>query len=464
MRRRLLIANEWVEGPGTLSGPAGEAARAGPAELERAVAAAVGAFARTRRLPSHRRAEILRKTAEGLARRKEEFARTITLENGKTIRLSRAEVDRAVATFTLAAEEAQRIGGDVLPLDLNAPSEGKLGITRRFPLGPVLAITPFNFPLNLVAHKVAPSIAAGNSLVLKPASATPLTALLLGEVLLEAGMPPGAVNIVPCGSDLADGLVADDRFRLVTFTGSPAVGWALKRKAGKKRVLLELGGNAAVVVHEDADLGLAVERAVAGAFAYAGQVCISIQRIYVHEPVAAEFTRRLVEKASGLVVGDPLDEKTDLGPMIDEAAARKAEEWVAEAARGGARILLGGARQGRVFPPTVLEGVPTSARIHCEEAFAPVVNLYRYRSFDEALGAVNDSAYGLQAGVFTRDVGRIFRAFEELEVGGVIVNDSPSWRLDSMPYGGEKDSGQGREGVRYAIEEMTALRLLALKC
>jgi glyceraldehyde-3-phosphate dehydrogenase (NADP+) len=464
MRRRLLIANEWVDTPGTISNPAGEAAKGGPEELERAASAAARAFETTRKLSSARRYEILQKVAAGLTRRKEEIARTITLENAKTIRLSRVEVDRAALTFTIASEEAKRIGGEVLPLDLNAASEGKLGITRRFPLGPILAITPFNFPLNLVAHKLAPAMAAGNSALLKPASATPLTALLLGEVLVEAGMPPGMVNIVPCAAADADRLVADDRFKLVTFTGSPAVGWELKRKAGKKRVTLELGGTAAVVVHDDADLDLAVEKLVAGAFAYAGQICISVQRIYLQERIADEFSRRFLERTAKLVAGDPLDEKTDLGPMIDEPAARKAQEWIDEAAKGGAKILCGGRRDGRFLPATVLEGVRPEMKVHCQEAFAPLVNFYRYREFPEALAAVNGSAYGLQAALFTRDAGRIFRAFQELEVGGVVVNDAPNWRIDHMPYGGEKDSGQGREGVRYAIEEMTQLRLLALQC
>ena len=468
-RHKLLIANEWVDAKDTITvrspftgDVVAEVAKAGPDEMERAVQAAVRAFEETRRLSSARRSEILQKAVAGLARRKEELARTISLENAKTIRLSRAEVDRAIATFTIASEEAKRIGGEVLPLDLNAASEGRLGITRRFPLGPILAISPFNFPLNLVAHKVAPAIAAGNSVVLKPASSTPLIALLLGEILVEAGMPAGMVNVVPCGADLADRVVADDRFKLVTFTGSPAVGWELKRKAGKKRVALELGGNAAVVVHDDADLDLAVERSVNGAFAYSGQVCISVQRIYLQEKIADAFTKKFLERTKTLVVGYPLDEKTDLGPMIDEGALRKTQEWVDEAARGGAKVLCGGRREGRFFPPTVIENATPAMKIHCAEAFAPLVNLYRYRDFGEALAAVNDSPFGLQAGVFTRDVGRIFRAFEALEVGGVIVNEAPTWRADHMPYGGEKDSGFGREGVRYAIEEMTELRILAL--
>ncbi len=469
MRKLLLIANQWVDAPGTITVKSpfsgdivGEVAKAGPAELERAVQAAVAAFETTKKLSAAKRFELLGRTVDGLKKRKDEIARTISLEAGKPIRLSRGEVDRAISTFTVAMEESRRIGGEVIPLDVNAAAEGRLGITRRFPLGPILAITPFNFPLNLVAHKVAPSMAAGNSLVLKPASATPLTSILLGEILLDAGMPAGMVNVVPTSSDLADTLVGDERFKLVTFTGSPAVGWELKRKAGKKRVLLELGGNAALIVHDDANLDLAVDRAVNGAFAFSGQVCISVQRIYVHDSVFDTFQARFLEKTKKLAMGDPLDEKNDLGPMIDDANAKRVEEWVDEAKSAGARILCGGTRSGRFVAPTVLTDVAPSMKVHACEVFAPTVNLYRYRDFDDALRAVNDSPFGLQAGLFTRDAGRIFRAFEQLEVGGVIVNDAPTFRVDHMPYGGEKDSGLGREGIRYAIEEMTQLRLLAL--
>ncbi len=469
MRRLLLINNESVDTAATIdirspfsAEVVGQCAKAGPAELERAVQAAVAAFETTKKLSAAKRSDLLTRTVDGLRKRKEEFARTITLEAGKPIRLSRGEVDRAVATFSIAAEEAKRIGGEVIPLDVNAAAEGRLGITRRFPLGPILAITPFNFPLNLVAHKLAPAIAAGDTVVLKPASATPLTSLLLGEILVDAGMPAGMVNVVPTSSDLADKLVADDRFKLVTFTGSPAVGWELKRKAGKKRVLLELGGNAALIVHDDANLDLAVDRAVNGSFAFSGQVCISVQRIYVHDRIHDDFVARLLEKTKKLTTGDPLDEKIDLGPMIDEGAARRVEEWVGEAKAAGAAVLCGGRRNGRFYEPTVLGSVAPSMKVHSCEVFAPVVNVYRYRDFDDVLRSVNDSPYGLQAGLFTRDAGRIFQAFETLEVGGVIVNDAPTFRVDHMPYGGEKDSGLGREGVRYAIEEMTELRLLAL--
>ncbi len=469
MTRKLLIANEWVDARDTIvvrnpySGEiVGEVAKAGPDEAERALAAATRAFEETRRLTSAKRAELLARTVAGLVRRKDEIARTITLESGKPIRLARSEVDRATHTFTIAQEESRRIGGEVLPLDLTAATEGRLGITRRFPLGPVLAITPFNFPLNLVAHKIAPAMAVGNTILHKPASATPLTALLLGEILLEAGMPPGMVNIVPMGNDLADRLVADERFKLVTFTGSPAVGWELKRKAGKKRVTLELGGNAAAVVHDDADLDLALDRTVNGAFAFSGQVCIKVQRVYIQERVYDAFAARFVERAKKLVAGDPLDEKADFGPLIDEASARRVEAWVEEAVRAGARVLCGGRRDGRFYAPTVLENVGRDTKVHACEIFGPVVNLYAYGDFRDALREVNASPYGLQAGIFTRDLQRVFDAFGTLDVGGVIVNDSPNFRVDTMPYGGVKDSGFGREGVKYAIEEMSELRLLAL--
>lgn len=468
--RPMLLAGKWTDSSESIKvhnpfdgSVVGEVAKAGPADLERATQAAVAAFETTRRLSSAARSSILAAAGEELDRRKEEVARTIALEAGKPIKLARGEVGRAVHTFSIAADEARRIGGEVIPLDVTAASEGRLGITRRFPLGPVLAISPFNFPLNLVAHKLAPALAAGNPFVHKPASATPLTALLLGEILLAAGAPPEAVSVLPCSGADAERLVADDRFRVLTFTGSPEVGWKLREKAGKKRVLLELGGNAAIVIHEDADLERAVDRAVAGAFAYSGQVCISVQRIYVHQPVYAEFSRRFVERAKALKLGNPLDEAADLGSMLDDAAAERVEAWVSEAVRGGAKALCGGRRDGRYYVPTVLENVAPPMKVHGCEIFGPVANLYPYQDFEEALRLVNDSEFGLQAGVFTRDAGRIFRAFEALEVGGVIIDDAPTFRVDHMPYGGEKASGLGREGVRYAIEEMTQLRLLALK-
>src|SRR5262245_55454192 len=470
MRKPMLLAGRWTDTSESIKvrNPFGdsvvaEVAKAGPADLEHAAAAAVRAFEITRHLSSGSRSSILAGVSAGLARRKEEVARTIVLEAGKPIKLSRGEVDRAIHTFAIGAEEAKRVGGEVIPLDVTAAAEGRLGITRRFRLGPVLAIYPFNFPVNLVANKLAPALAPGNPSGHKPASATPLTALLLGEILLEAGAPPEAVSILPASGADAERLVADERFRVLTFTGSPEVGWRLREKAGKKRVLLELGGNAAVVIHDDADLDRALERMVAGAFAYSGQVCISVQRIYVQERAYAGFASRLVERAKALKPGNPLDEAADLGPMLDDAAAERVEAWVSEALRGGAKALCGARRDGRFYQPTVLENVAPSMKVHGCEVFGPVVNLYPYRDFDDALRQVNDSPFGLQAGVFTRDAGRIFRAFETLEVGGVIVDDAPTFRVDHMPYGGEKASGLGREGVKYAIEEMTQPRLLALR-
>ncbi|MBI5379800.1 MAG: aldehyde dehydrogenase family protein [Nitrospirae bacterium] len=440
----------------------GVVAQAGEREAAEAVDRATSAFAATRDLPSHKRAEVLNKIAEGLDRRKEEIARTIALEAGKPISEARVEAGRAAFTFRCAAEEAKRIGGEMIPLDLLRPSEGRWGITRRFPVGPILAISPFNFPLNLVAHKVAPAIAAGNPIILKPASKTPITALLLAEVVKEAGLPDGGFSVLPCPGKVAEGILADDRIKMLTFTGSPPVGWSLKAKAVKKKVILELGGNAGVIVHEDAPLEFAVSRCVFGAFAFSGQVCISVQRIYAHEPIYQAFLDRFVPQVRNLKMGDPLDESTKIGPMIDLGAAEQTEQWVAEAVGKGAKVLCGGKRQGRFFEPTVLTDVDPATKVSCREVFAPVVSVAPYRNFEDVLSAVNDSVYGLQAGVFTRDLARAFQAFETLEVGGVILNDVPTYRIDHMPYGGVKESGFGREGIHYTIEEMTELRLLVV--
>ncbi len=441
----------------------GVVAQAGEREAAEAVDRAMSAFAATRDLPSHKRAEILNKIAEGLDRRKEEIARTIALEAGKPISEARVEAGRAAFTFRCAGEEAKRIGGEMIPLDLLQPSEGRWGITRRFPIGPILAISPFNFPLNLVADKVAPAIAAGNPIILKPASKTPITALLLAEVVKEAGLPDGGFSVLPCPGKVTEGILADDRIKMLTFTGSPPVGWGLKAKAVKKKVILELGGNAGVIVHEDAPFEFTVSRCVFGAFAFSGQVCISVQRIYAHEPIYQAFLDRFVPQVRNLKMGDPLEESTKIGPMIDLVAAEQTEQWVAEAVEKGAKVLCGGKRQGRFFEPTVLADVDPATKVSCREVFAPVVSVAPYRNFEDALSAVNDSVYGLQAGVFTRDLARAFRAFEGIEVGGVILNDVPTYRIDHMPYGGVKESGFGREGIRYTIEEMTEPRLLVIR-
>lgn len=429
---------------------------------EEAIAAAARGFEATRQLPTYERQRVLRAVAGQLGERKEEFAHTIAQEAGKPLKAARVEAERAVQTFTAAAEEAGRIYGEWLPLDLQEASAGRWGIVRRFPVGPVGAITPFNFPLNLVAHKVAPAMACGCSLVLKPAPQTPLSALLLAEVVQEAGWPEGGLNVLPLANEDAEMLVRDERLKLITFTGSSAVGWQIKSRAGKKRVALELGGNAGVIIHSDADLERAAERCAAGGFSYAGQSCISVQRILVEGRVKERFQELLVERVKGLKTGDPLEESTDVGPLIREADARRAEEWVQEAVAGGAKLLTGGQRAGSLLQPTVLTETRPEMRVNCQEIFAPVVTVEAYESFEQALDRVNDSAYGLQAGVFTRDAGRLFRAYERLETGGVIAGDIPTFRVDAMPYGGIKESGLGREGVRYAMEEMTERKLLVM--
>jgi len=429
---------------------------------EAAIAAAVKAFGTTRRLPAFERQRVLRRVAEGILQRKEEFSRTLSQEAGKPIKLARAEVERASFTFTVAAEESTRIYGEYLPLDWQEYTAGRWGIVRRFPLGPIAGITPFNFPLNLVAHKVAPAIAAGCSMVLKPAPQTPLSSLLLAEVVQQAGWPDGGLNVLPLSNDDASLLVTDDRLKLISFTGSAAVGWQIKKNSGKKKVVLELGGNAGVIVHGDADVAYAADRCVAGSFNYAGQTCISVQRIVVEQSVYGKFLDALLAGVKELKTGDPAEESTDVGPLIRESDAIRAADWVQEAVRGGARLLCGGHRQGSILEPTVLTGTKHDMKVNCQEIFAPVVTVEPYQDFEQALRQINDSAYGLQAGIFTRDAKRMFQAYDELEVGGLVAGDVPSFRIDHMPYGGIKDSGLGREGLRYAIEEMTESKLLVM--
>jgi acyl-CoA reductase-like NAD-dependent aldehyde dehydrogenase len=429
---------------------------------EAAIAAAVKAFGTTRRLPAFERQRVLRRIAEAIAERRDEFSRTMAQEAGKPIKAARTEVDRAVFTFNVAAEESTRIYGEYLPLDWQEFTAGRWGIVRRFPLGPVAGITPFNFPLNLVAHKVAPAVAAGCPMVLKPAPQTPLCSLLLAECVQQAGWPDGGLNVLPLSNEDAGLLVTDERIKLISFTGSAPVGWDIKRRAGKKKVVLELGGNAGVIVHSDADVAYAAERCVAGGFGYAGQTCISVQRIFVEQSVYGKFTDLLVEGVKKLRAGDPLEESTDIGPLIRESDAIRATAWVDEAVRGGARLLCGGRRQGPMMEPTVLTGTKPEMKVNCLEVFAPVVSIEPYKSFDEALRRINNSNYGLQAGLFTRDAKLLFQAYEELEVGALVAGDIPSFRIDHMPYGGVKDSGLGREGLRYAIEDMTEPKLLVM--
>jgi acyl-CoA reductase-like NAD-dependent aldehyde dehydrogenase len=432
------------------------------AHIEMAIQAAVRAFEVTRKLPSYERQRVLQSVAQGITDRREDFARTIALEAGKPIRTARAEVERAIFTFNIAADESTRIYGEWLPMDLQAFAASRWAIVRRFPLGPIAAITPFNFPLNLVAHKWAPAMAAGCTLVHKPASQTPLSSLLLAELVEQAGWPRGALNVLPLSSRDAERLVADERLKMLSFTGSAMVGWDLKKKAGKKRVTLELGGNAGVIIHHDADLEYAAERCTTGGFSYAGQSCISVQRIFVHSSVMEGFLAAFLPRVQKLSMGDPLDGATDVGPMISEADAQRAEEWINEAIAAGARLLCGGKRNGPFLAPTVLTGTRPEQRVNCEEIFAPVVTVEPYDDFAEAVRRVNNSRYGLQAGVFTRDAKLLFHAYDELEVGGVVAGDVPTFRLDHMPYGGVKDSGLGREGLRYALEEMTEQKILVV--
>jgi len=466
----IFLAGRWVESPDRLevdnpadpANPAGATFNATEAQYEEAVEAAVAAFETTRRLPAYERGRILREISAGIAVRREEIGRLIVLEAGKPIRDALVEVDRAVLTFRLGAEEAERMVGETIPLDLLPSSKGRLGITRRFAIGPVAAISPFNFPLNLAAHKLAPAIAAGCSIVLKPPSKDPLTMLTVAEIVEAAGPPPGAVSILPMTRELGDRMVADPRFKLLTFTGSPAVGWRMKERAGKKRVVLELGGNAGVIVDRDADLDWAVKRILIGAFAYAGQVCISVQRMFVHEAIWDAFMERFLPAVRALRVGDPLDPETALGPMVDAAQAQRTQRWVEEAEAMGGRVLTGGRADGAFFPPTVMTDVPAGAQVCSNEVFAPVVVVAPFAAFEDAIRGVNDSAFGLQTGVFTNDLAHAWSAFDGLEVGGVIVNDVPTYRADHMPYGGVKDSGMGREGLRWAIEDMTELRIMVM--
>jgi glyceraldehyde-3-phosphate dehydrogenase (NADP+) len=438
---------------------------AGPEEVRGALDANVAAAGACRALPAYERAAALRKVADGLAAERSDLARTLALEAGKPIAQARLELDRAVSVFRDAAEEATRISGELLPADAVPAGAGRIALTRRFPLSPIAAITPFNFPVLLAAHKIAPAMACGATLTLKPPPQDPLTTLRLAELVKASGYPAGGINVVPCHVEVAQILIEDPRVRLITFTGSAKAGWAIRAKAGTKRVALELGGNAAVIVEPDADLAWAATRCAAGGFTYAGQSCISTQRIYVHEQVYAAFLDLFLPKVRALKVGDVLDDKTDVGPMISRDAAERVERWIGEAVQGGAQVALGGKRTGggQFLEPTVLLHTRPEMKVNCEEVFAPLVTVTPYRALGDAIAAANASPYGLQAGVFTTNLQTMFRLHAELDVGAVNGNDIPGFRVDRLPYGGAKASGLGREGVRYAIEEMTELRLLTLK-
>jgi aldehyde dehydrogenase (NAD+) len=433
--------------------------------IDAGIAAAVESQEAMQAFPPYKRQAVLNHCVARFTERFEEIAQALCVEAGKPIKDSRGEVSRLIDTFRVAAEESVRIGGEVMNLEISARAKGYRGMWKRVPIGPCSLISPFNFPLNLAAHKIAPAIAAGCTWVMKPASRTPIGALIMGEVLAETDLPRGSFSILPAHRDGADLFTEDDRLKLLSFTGSPQVGWELKAKAGRKKVVLELGGNAACLVDADqADrLDHVVERLVFGAFYQSGQSCISVQRILFHADVYDAVADRLVAAVKALKMGNPKDEDTFIGPMISEGEAKRLDGWIQKAVAAGATLLCGGKREGAMLEASVLENVPATTEINCEEAFGPVVALYRYQDFDAALKQINASKFGLQAGLFTRDIHKAMKAWDHLEVGGVVINDVPSWRVDNMPYGGVKDSGLGREGVRYAIEDMTEIRLLVIR-
>ena len=431
--------------------------------VDRAIAAAVAARRSMAELPAHRRRDVLLHCVERFKARHDELVEVLIVEGGKVLNDARGEVGRLIETFQIAAEEATRIGGEVLPMDIAPRSEAFRGMYKRVPIGPVSLITPFNFPYNLVAHKVAPAIAAGCPFVLKPASKTPVGALLIGEILAECELPEGAFSILPASRDASAAFTEDERLKLLSFTGSDEVGWQLKVKAGKKPVVMELGGNAACLVDADADIDHAVDRLAFGAFYQSGQSCISVQRVQVHESIYDALRERLIDKVGSLKRGDPRDENTFVGPLISEDDAERVVDWISEAVDKGARCLVGGERDGRIVSPAVLENVDRDCRVYRNEVFGPVLVIEPFSDFEQALDVINDSRYGLQAGLFLRDIDKVHRAWDRLDVGGVIINDVPAFRVDHMPYGGVKDSGLGREGIRYAIEDMTEIRMLAIK-
>ncbi len=466
---KLFINGKWEAGPEIREmlspydqSPFARIHFADPGQAKKAVDAACNAFVLTKKMSSHERSSILSAISAQIQERSKELAESIVLSSGKPIKSAKVEVSRSANTFQIAAEEAKRLEGNIFPMDLIPGTEERWGLTRRFPIGVVAGITPFNFPLNLVAHKVAPALAVGNPIILRPASQVSLTSALLSEIIAETEYPKGGFNHIPCGYKAADVLIKDERVKKISFTGSPEIGWDLKKRAYKKKITLELGGNAAVVIEPDVDLDYALSRTILGSFSYSGQVCISIQRIFLHEDIYDRFMTSFITAAKKLKIGNPLGAATDIGPMITLSAAKQTEEWVNEALEKGASLACGGKRNGAVYEPTVLENVDPKLKISWLEAFAPIVVVYRYKDFENALNEVNHSIYGLQAGVFTGNLHKAFKAFEALDVGGVIINDIPTFRVDHMPYGGVKESGFGREGLKYAIEEMTELKLMAI--
>lgn len=471
MEYKLLIDGQWVNGgpalevknkyDGTLVGTVHTARKE---DVDTAIAAAERAEDVMADLPAYKRAEILFRTATLISERADDMSKTIAAEAGKALKFARAEVDRAISTFTIASEEAKRLHGETIPLDAVPSGEGYFGFWTRRPVGVIAAISPFNFPLNLVAHKVAPALAAGNTLVLKPATTTPLAAVKLCQILMEAGLPNGAINlVVGSGGTVGEWLVTDPRVDKITFTGSPEVGRHILSVAGIKKVTLELGNTSPVVVAPDADLDFVAKRCAVGAYYNSGQVCISVQRIYSEKQVYEPFSEKFVKATEAMVVGDPLDERVDVGPMIDPKEVDRIEDWVEEAQTAGAKVLTGGKRNGTVYYPTVLTGVHEDMKVVAEEVFAPVASIISSEDFESALQQANDTKFGLQVGVFTKDIDRVFKAVKRLNFGGVIINDTPNFRADHMPYGGNRQSGLGREGVKFAMEDMTNIQLVAIR-
>ena len=469
MSKRNLIGGEWRGSDDVLEvrfpydgSLVDSVSMASAADMDDAMAAAIKGFELTRALPSHRRSEILTNMVDLLRERFDEVVDAMILEGGKNRKTAVGETARALETLKVSSEEARRIGGEVFSIDWTAAGENRQGFTRRQPVGTVLGITPFNYPINLACHKIGPAIAAGNPIILKPAEKTPLSSIILAEIVMEAGFPPQAFSMLNAWGPDSEKMATDPRVAMISFTGSGAVGWMLKSKAGQKKVTLELGGNAGVIVHNDADLADAAGQAAAGAFANAGQNCISVQRLLIQRDVFEDFTDIFVEQVEALKVGDPRDPDVDIGPMISLRDAERAEAWVNEARKAGASLLLGGERDGAMFPPTVMTETAPDMRVNCEEVFAPVVTLSPYESWEDAVAIINDSPYGLQAGVFTNDIKRVMDAWDRVEVGGLHINSVSTFRVDHMPYGGVKASGYGREGIKYAIEDMTELRLMTL--
>jgi glyceraldehyde-3-phosphate dehydrogenase (NADP+) len=466
---KMYLAGEWRDSSKAIDvinpidkSTYGTVAAASPADFTEAIDRAEIAFREYRFAPSYKRSEALQFISSEIARRKNELAETITCEMGKAMKDSLAEVARAVSVFAISAEEARRIGGEIISMDWQAGADGRWGLVRRFPMGVIAGISPFNFPLNLVAHKIGPALASGNTIVLKPASKTPIIALKLAEIIDKTDLPKGAVSILPASSQDAQPLLTDPRVKVITFTGSSPVGWKIKESSGKKRVVLELGGNAGVIVADDADVEYAASRMTFGGFAVAGQSCISVQRVFLHETIYDSFISKFADKVTALKVGNPLDPTTDIGPIVEEKEAERIESWISEAVREGARVLVGGRRDGGFVLPTVLADVKPDMKVCAQEVFAPLVAVSRYTDFKSAVTEINNSAFGLQAGVFTNRMTDIWYAFEQIETGGVVINDVPTYRADHQPYGGMKDSGFGREGVRYSIEDYTEIKILSM--